>query len=65
VAHIIIDGVIDGDRSRGHFTAFVSNKGEDGLLQLDAIAETYWQLHCQHQSAWTHELDLRPYKEPF
>jgi hypothetical protein len=32
---------------------------------LDAIAEAYWQIHTQHPTAWTHEVDLRPYKEPF
>lgn len=37
----------------------------DGLLDIGAIAETYWQLHLQHRTAWTHELDLRPFKEPF
>jgi NAD(P)-dependent dehydrogenase (short-subunit alcohol dehydrogenase family) len=65
VAHVVIDGVIDGERSRGSFPEFVSSKGTDGLLQLDAIAETYWALHCQPKSAWTQEMDLRPYKEPF
>jgi hypothetical protein len=50
---------------RAQFPEFVRAKGEDGLLKLDAIAETYWWLHCQHKSAWTHELDLRPYQEPF
>ena len=65
VVHTIIDGVIDGERARGQFAQFVAAKGEDGLLQPDAIAETYWQLHRQHPSAWTHEIDLRPFKEPF
>ena len=32
---------------------------------IEAIADSYWHLHRQHRSAWTHELDLRPYKEPF
>ncbi len=65
VAHVIIDGVIDGEKSRTRFPNFVSQKGKDGLLQLDAIAETYWAIHQQHLSAWTHELDLRPFKESF
>ncbi|MGZ8199689.1 MAG: SDR family NAD(P)-dependent oxidoreductase [Methylosarcina sp.] len=65
VVHAIIDGVIDGDRAHRQFPQFVAAKGQDGLLQPDAIAETYWQLHNQHPSAWTHEIDLRPFKEPF
>jgi hypothetical protein len=35
------------------------------MLQPDAIADAFWTLHAQHSSAWTLELDLRPYKEPF
>lgn len=65
VLHIVIDGVIDGERAYNQFPDYVKAKGEDGLLQLDAIAETYWAMHKQHRSAWTHELDLRPFKEPF
>ncbi|WP_411725827.1 SDR family NAD(P)-dependent oxidoreductase [Methyloglobulus sp.] len=65
VVHTIIDGVIDGERARTQFPDYVKAKGKDGLLQLDAIAETYWAIHKQHPSAWTHELDLRPFKEPF
>jgi NAD(P)-dependent dehydrogenase (short-subunit alcohol dehydrogenase family) len=65
VVHTIIDGVIDGERARIQFPDYVKAKGKDGLLQLDAIAETYWAIHQQHPSAWTHELDLRPFKEPF
>ena len=30
---------------------------------IDAIAENYWMLHRQPKSAWTQELDLRPFKE--
>jgi NAD(P)-dependent dehydrogenase (short-subunit alcohol dehydrogenase family) len=38
---------------------------KDGLLDPDAIAETYWHLAHQDRSAWTMELELRPYKEKF
>lgn len=65
VVHAMIDGVIDGERAARQFPDYFNSKGRDGLLQLDAIAETYWAMHCQHPSAWTHELDLRPFKEPF
>ena len=40
-------------------------RGEDGLLDIDAIAETYWHIHRQPRSAWTQEVDLRPFKERF
>jgi NAD(P)-dependent dehydrogenase (short-subunit alcohol dehydrogenase family) len=65
VAHIVIDGGIDGERLRSGAPERVAQAGNDGLLDPDAIAETYWQLHQQHRSAWTHELDLRPFKEAF
>jgi len=65
VGHVIIDGVIDGDVIRSRFPQMVERKGENGLLAPDAIADAYWALHRQHPTAWTLELDLRPYKEPF
>jgi hypothetical protein len=65
VAHVVIDGGIDGERLRNNAPQRVEQAGNDGLLQLEAIAESYWQLHVQHRSAWTQELDLRPFKEPF
>ncbi len=65
VAHVVIDGGIDGERLRQRQPERAAAAGEDGLLNIDAIAEAYWQLHCQHRSAWTLELDLRPFKEHF
>jgi NAD(P)-dependent dehydrogenase (short-subunit alcohol dehydrogenase family) len=65
VAHVVIDGGIDGDRLRRRGAALIAERGEDGLLGIDAIAEAYWQIHRQAPSAWTHELDLRPFKETF
>ncbi|KAK6844546.1 short chain dehydrogenase [Apiospora arundinis] len=63
VAHAVIDGVIDIPRTK----AYVNINGgvEDGKLDPDAIAESYWHLHTQHRSAFTQELDLRPYVEKF
>lgn len=63
VAHFIIDGVIDGDIVRSRFGEYFDQLGEDGGLSPDAIAEAYWSVHAQHRSAWTHEMDLRPFKE--
>jgi NAD(P)-dependent dehydrogenase (short-subunit alcohol dehydrogenase family) len=65
VSHVVIDGGIDGERLRSSAPQRASEAGADGLLDPDAIAETYWQLHRQHRSAWTFELDLRPFKETF
>lgn len=65
VAHVLIDGGINGQRLRDAIPAMVEQRGEDGLLDVDAIAETYWQIHRQPRSAWTQEVDLRPFKEPF
>lgn len=65
VAHVVIDGGIDGERLRSRFPDIAAQRGEGGLLEIDAIAEAYWQLHRQPRSAWSHEIDLRPFKEPF
>ena len=65
VAHVIVDGAIDGDRVRNAWPGVEQVKGADGLLEPDDIAEAYWALHAQKRSAWTHELDVRPYREPF
>ena len=37
----------------------------EDMLSPDAIAENYWYLAHQDRSAWTMELDLRPFKEKF
>jgi len=65
VAHVVIDGGIDGERLRRHVPNILAERGEDGLLGIEAIAEAYWHIHRQPRSAWTHELDLRPYKETY
>ena len=65
VAHVVIDGGIDGERLRRRVPEMIAERGEDGMLGIEAIAEAYWHIHRQPRSAWTHELDLRPYKETF
>ena len=61
VAWINVDGVIDIPGRRERSSQF---KDED-LLKPDAIAETYWHLAHQDRSAWTLELEVRPFKEKF
>ena len=65
VAHVVVDGGIDGERLRRNAPGRAEAAGDDGLLSPDAIAETYWHLHAQHRSAWSQEVDLRPFKEGF
>ena len=62
VAHVIIDGQIAAEHRPGRGR---SERGPDALLDDDAIAEAYWQLHAQPRSAWTLEMDLRPWVEKF
>lgn len=59
VAHFVIDGGIAGPAHAGE------DRGADGLLRPEAIAETYLHIHCQHRSAWTWEVELRPWSERF
>lgn len=65
VAHVVIDGAIDGDQVNARLPQIKQQRGADGMLQVGAIADAYWALHVQERSAWTLELDLRPFKEPF
>ena len=63
VAHVVIDGAIDTQFIREMFPERYALKDKAGILDPEAIAEAYWQLHQQPRSAWTHELDLRPWME--
>jgi NAD(P)-dependent dehydrogenase (short-subunit alcohol dehydrogenase family) len=63
VAHTVIDGAIDTAFIAENFPERYALKAEEGILNPEHIAEAYWQLHCQPRSAWTHELDLRPWTE--
>ena len=61
VAWINVDGAIDTPVIRQRFAQL---KDED-LLQPSAIADTYWHLAHQERSAWTLDIDVRPFKERF
>ena len=60
VAHFVIDGGIASSRPEA---AVASN--EDKWLDPDAIAKEYLHIHRQHRSAWTWEVELRPWVEKF
>ena len=61
VAHVVIDGQIDTPKLRERSPG----REDHTMLSPDAIAETYWHLHKQDQTAWTLEMDLRPAVESF
>lgn len=61
VAHVIVDGGIATPRN----IASLGERPVHSLLAPDAIAESYWHLHAQDRTAWTQELDLRPFVEKF
>lgn len=63
VGHVVIDGAIDTAFIRENFPERYALKDQGGILDPDAIAENYWNLHCQDRTAWTFELDLRPWME--
>jgi len=66
VAHLIIDAGVD--------TAFVKERYRDRgidpdglpphtLMNPESVGEAYWTLHNQTLDAWSHEIDLRPFRE--
>jgi NAD(P)-dependent dehydrogenase (short-subunit alcohol dehydrogenase family) len=59
VSHAIIDGVIDIPRTK----EWMKDAGPDAKIAADGIADSYWNLHTQPRSAFTWEVDIRPYVE--
>lgn len=63
VAHVVVDGMIDGTFARSIAPDIDVLLDEDAILKPAEIARNYVWLHKQQRSAWTFELDLRPWKE--
>jgi NAD(P)-dependent dehydrogenase (short-subunit alcohol dehydrogenase family) len=61
VAYVNVDGAIDMPLIR----QFAPDLKDEDLLQPSAIAETYWHVAHQHPSAWSQEVEVRPFKEKF
>ncbi|MDP7600142.1 MAG: SDR family NAD(P)-dependent oxidoreductase [Rhodospirillales bacterium] len=60
VVHVVVDGGIRSvKRDR------VDGSGNDGWLLPEAIADTYYHLHTQHRSAWSWEIEVRPWVKSF
>jgi NAD(P)-dependent dehydrogenase (short-subunit alcohol dehydrogenase family) len=61
VVHVVVDGgILNPERSRQG-----NERGSDGFLDPTAIAETYYHLYEQHRSAWSWEIEVRPWIEKF
>lgn len=65
VAHVIVDGLIDSPVIRERFAEQIAAMPEDSTLSTDAIGQAFVDLHHQHRSAWSFEIDLRPWSEKF
>ncbi len=63
VAHVVVDGAIDGVFTRSNRDNVEALLAGDRILKPEDIAANYVWLHRQPKSAWTHELDLRPWTE--
>ena len=61
VAHVIVDGQVRSDR----YEHLIGERGPDSLIEPEAAVEAYWQLSRQPRSAWSFEVDLRPWVERF
>ena len=68
VVHLVLDAMVDTKWVRERITATsgadaLDKLRPDELMDPEAVGDAYWQLHGQPRSAWTHELDIRPYIE--
>ena len=63
--HVVGEGVVEAEKVQTRYPGYIESKGKDGALKLSAIADAFFAMHDQHRSAWTQELDIRPFKEEF
>ena len=59
VAHVIIDGAINGEKIKQKAPEYAARLGDQGMIHLEGIVDAYVYLHQQRQEAWSFELDLR------
>ena len=65
VAHVVVDGLINTPVIRERFPEEIASLPPDGAMLPEAIGQAYVDLHEQHRSAWSFEIDLRPWAEKF
>ena len=63
VAHVVVDGMIDGTFARTNFADTAERLARGEIVEPAEIARAYVYLHGQARCAWTHEMDLRPWRE--
>jgi NAD(P)-dependent dehydrogenase (short-subunit alcohol dehydrogenase family) len=69
VAHIIIDGAVNAPDTLGKmlgpelFEKFKEQKGKDGMISPEEVAETYLFIAKQKKNTWTHEIDIRAFSD--
>lgn len=63
VAHVIVDGAMEGAFIKGLLPDYEARLANGEIVAVDEAAKNYLWLHSQHKSAWTHEIDLRPWTE--
>ena len=66
IAHLIIDAGVDTKFVRERIKAAGRDPEAlppDTLMDPNSVAEAYWMLYHQSRDGWTHELDLRPFRE--
>ena len=59
VGHVIIDGAIAGEKIKRHLPELAEKLGEEGMINIEGIVNSYAFLHNQSPQSWTFELDLR------
>jgi NAD(P)-dependent dehydrogenase (short-subunit alcohol dehydrogenase family) len=63
VAHVVVDGAMEGAFIKGIVPDYETRLANGEILAVDEAAKNWVWLWQQHKSAWTHELDLRPWSE--
>lgn len=59
VGHVIIDGLINGEKAQENFREYADKLGEEGMLSIESIVDAYEYLYKQPKNGWTFEIDLR------
>lgn len=65
VANLIVHGAIDGHRLNSAFPHAKEARGKDGMVPVELIAQSFWDIACQPRTIWTQEMDIRPWCDEF